>query len=96
MSKPKGFTNATGTPVADNTNILTAGRRGPAPLQDIRLIEKLAHFEHEVIPERKVHAKGWGRMNFNWGGNGIEQPFSGEAKRERPIVKILEHERAKL
>ena len=67
MSQPKRFTNAIGAPVADNTNILTAGRRGPAPLQDIRLIEKLVHFDHEVIPERRMHAKGWGRMNFNWG-----------------------------
>src|ERR1700675_2060767 len=54
------FTNATGSPVADNTNIMTAGRRGPALLQDIWLIEKLAHFDREVIPERRMHAKGWG------------------------------------
>ncbi len=54
------FTNATGSPVADNTNIMTAGRRGPALLQDIWLIEKMAHFDREVIPERRMHAKGWG------------------------------------
>jgi catalase len=48
MSKPERFTNATGAPVLDNTNILTAGRRGPALLQDIWLIEKLAHFDREV------------------------------------------------
>jgi len=60
MSKPQRFTNATGSPVPDNTNILTAGRRGPALLQDIWLIEKLAHFDREVIPERRMHAKGWG------------------------------------
>src|ERR1700732_2156719 len=57
---PEHFTNATGAPVPDNTNILTAGRRGPALLQDIWLIEKLAHFDREVIPERRMHAKGWG------------------------------------
>ena len=56
----KPFTNAAGAPVADNTNIMTAGRRGPALLQDIWLIEKLAHFDREVIPERRMHAKGWG------------------------------------
>ena len=56
----KKFTSATGAPVADNTNILTAGPRGPALLQDIWLIEKLAHFDREVIPERRMHAKGWG------------------------------------
>jgi catalase len=60
MSKPERFTNATGAPVADNTNIMTAGRRGPALLQDIWLIEKMAHFDREVIPERRMHAKGWG------------------------------------
>src|ERR1700730_2346297 len=60
LSKTKRFTNATGSPVADNTNIMTAGRRGPALLQGIWLIEKLAHFDREVIPERRMHAKGWG------------------------------------
>src|SRR6201998_893114 len=60
MSNLDRFTNATGAPVPDNTNILTAGRRGPALLQDLRLIEKLAHFDREVIPERRMHAKGWG------------------------------------
>ena len=60
MSKTKPFANATGSPVADNTNIMTAGRRGPALLQDIWLIEKMAHFDREVIPERSMHAKGWG------------------------------------
>src|SRR3546814_5906919 len=52
--------HATGTPVVDNTNIQTAGPLGPALLLDIWLIEKLAHFDREVIPERRMHAKGWG------------------------------------
>jgi hypothetical protein len=60
MSATKFFTNASGAPVADNTNIMTAGPRGTALLQDIWLIEKLAHFDREVIPERPMHAKGWG------------------------------------
>ena len=60
MSTTKRFTNATGAPVADNTNIMTAGPRGPALLQDIWLLEKMAHFDREVIPERRMHAKGWG------------------------------------
>ncbi|AUN32740.1 catalase [Niveispirillum cyanobacteriorum] len=59
MTKPT-LTHATGAPVADNLNIQTAGRRGPALLQDIWLIEKLAHFDREVIPERRMHAKGSG------------------------------------
>ena len=53
-------THATGKPVVDNVNIETAGARGPALLQDIWLIEKLAHFDREVIPERRMHAKGAG------------------------------------
>ena len=60
MSEKRRFTNATGSPVPDNTNIQTAGPRGPALLQDIWLLEKLAHFDREVIPERRMHAKGWG------------------------------------
>jgi catalase len=59
MSESK-FTNATGAPVSDNTDVITAGPRGPILLQDIWLIEKLAHFDREVIPERRMHAKGWG------------------------------------
>ncbi|KSB88481.1 catalase [Caulobacter vibrioides] len=54
------FTRANGAPVHDNVNIETAGPRGPALLQDIWLLEKLAHFDREVIPERRMHAKGSG------------------------------------
>lgn len=54
------LTHATGAPVVDNFNIQTAGPRGPALLQDIWLLEKLAHFDREVIPERRMHAKGAG------------------------------------
>ncbi|MWV11713.1 catalase [Pseudomonas sp. R-28-1W-6] len=54
------LTHATGAPVVDNLNIQTAGPRGPALLQDIWLLEKLAHFDREVIPERRMHAKGAG------------------------------------
>ena len=54
------LTHATGAPVSDNVNIQTIGPRGPALLQDIWLLEKLAHFDREVIPERRMHAKGSG------------------------------------
>jgi catalase len=54
------LTTAAGAPVADSQNILTAGSRGPALLQDVWLLEKLAHFDREVIPERRMHAKGSG------------------------------------
>lgn len=56
----KDLTTAAGAPVVDNVNIMTAGARGPALLEDVWLIEKLAHFDREVIPERRMHAKGWG------------------------------------
>ena len=54
------LTTAAGAPVGDNQNSITAGPRGPIALQDFWLIEKLAHFDREVIPERRVHAKGSG------------------------------------
>src|SRR5271154_4776292 len=54
------LTTASGAPVPDNQNTLTAGPRGPALLQDFQLIEKLQHFNRERIPERVVHAKGSG------------------------------------
>ena len=60
MTDKKHLTTASGAPVADNNNTLTAGPRGPALLQDFWLIEKLAHFDRERIPERVVHAKGSG------------------------------------
>ncbi|RKP51038.1 catalase [Trinickia fusca] len=59
MSERK-LTTAAGAPVPDNQNSLTAGPRGPIALQDVWLLEKLAHFDREVIPERRVHAKGSG------------------------------------
>ncbi len=60
MMNAKKLTTAAGAPVADNTNALTAGERGPATLQNPWLIEKLANFDREVIPERRMHAKGSG------------------------------------
>jgi len=54
------LTTASGIPVDDNQNSITAGARGPVLLQDFHLIEKLQHFNRERIPERVVHAKGSG------------------------------------
>jgi catalase len=56
----KKLTHITGAPVVDNQNVLTAGPRGPQLLQDVWFLEKLAHFDREVIPERRMHAKGSG------------------------------------
>ena len=54
------LTTSAGAPVADNQNSKTVGARGPVLLEDYQLIEKLAHQNRERIPERVVHAKGWG------------------------------------
>ncbi|MFC7703409.1 catalase [Plastorhodobacter daqingensis] len=56
----KRLTTTAGAPIADNQNSLTAGPRGPVLLEDYQLLEKLAHQNRERIPERVVHAKGWG------------------------------------
>jgi catalase len=56
----KKLTTAAGIPVPDNQTSLTAGERGPTLLQDHYLLEKLAHFNRERIPERVVHAKAAG------------------------------------
>ena len=58
-SKPT-LTTAFGRPVENNQNSLTAGPRGPMLMQDYHLIEKMAHFNRERVPERVVHAKGYG------------------------------------
>ena len=60
MSKCPIMTTSAGSPIADNQNSLTAGPRGPVLMQDWQLLEKLAHQNRERIPERVVHAKGWG------------------------------------
>lgn len=58
--KKKILTNEVGAPVDDNINSVTAGPRGPIMMEDLWLQEKLAHFDREVIPERRMHAKGSG------------------------------------
>jgi len=60
MSQKPPLSTASGIPLADNQNSLSAGPRGPLLLQDFHLIEKLQHFNRERIPERVVHAKGSG------------------------------------
>ncbi|HRZ81828.1 MAG TPA: catalase [Candidatus Hydrogenedentes bacterium] len=60
MTDKKKLTTNAGAPVPDNQNSLTAGPRGPMLLQDVWFLEKLAHFDREVIPERRMHAKGSG------------------------------------
>jgi catalase len=54
------LTTAAGAPVVDNQNSITAGARGPVLMQDVWLLEKLAQLNREIIPERRMHAKGSG------------------------------------
>jgi catalase len=58
MKPTKKLTTTAGAPVVDNQNAMTAGPRGPMLLQDVWFLVKLAHFDREVIPERRMHAKG--------------------------------------
>src|ERR1700758_1600941 len=62
MTDKPVLTTTGGAPVPDNQNSITAGPRGPLLMQDYQLIEKLAHQNRERIPERTVHAKGWGAL----------------------------------
>ena len=56
----KRLTSNNGRPIADNQNVQTAGPRGPMTIQNPWYLEKMAHFDREVIPERRMHAKGSG------------------------------------
>ncbi|WP_121611246.1 catalase KatA [Mesobacillus foraminis] len=60
----KKLTTSWGAPVGDNQNSMTAGSRGPTLIQDVHLLEKLAHFNRERVPERVVHAKGAGAHGY--------------------------------
>src|SRR5262245_58939831 len=53
------LTTQQGVPVSDDQNTLRVGERGPAALEDFHFREKLFHFDHERIPERVVHARGF-------------------------------------
>lgn len=58
------LTTAQGGPVADDQNSLKIGARGPTVLEDFHFREKIFHFDHERIPERVVHARGYGAHGF--------------------------------
>jgi catalase len=58
------LTTQQGTPVADDQNTLRQGARGPALIEDSHFREKIFHFDHERIPERVVHARGYGAHGF--------------------------------
>jgi len=58
------LTTWNGTPIADDQNSLKFGARGPTLLEDFILREKIFHFDHERIPERVVHARGFGAHGY--------------------------------
>lgn len=58
--RDRTMTTAQGGPIADDQNSLKAGPRGPSLLEDHVMREKIFHFDHERIPERVVHARGFG------------------------------------
>ena len=58
------WTTNAGTPVVDNDHSLTVGQRGPVLLEDYHLLEKLAQFDRERIPERVVHARGMSAKGY--------------------------------
>ncbi len=58
------LTTQQGIPVADDQNSLKIGRRGPTALEDFHFREKIFHFDHERIPERVVHARGYGAHGY--------------------------------
>ncbi|MBS4189400.1 catalase KatA [Bacillus sp. FJAT-49705] len=64
MTTNNKLTTNWGAPVGDNQNSMTAGSRGPTLIQDVHMLEKLAHFNRERVPERVVHAKGAGAHGY--------------------------------
>ncbi|MFN4099711.1 MAG: catalase [Pararhodobacter sp.] len=58
------MTTAHGVPISDDQNTLKMGARGPALIEDFHYREKMFHFDHERIPERIVHARGYGAHGF--------------------------------
>jgi catalase len=58
------MTTAQGGPVSDDQNTLKVGGRGPALMEDFAFREKIFHFDHERIPERVVHARGYGAHGY--------------------------------
>lgn len=83
------LTTNQGTPVGDNQNSRTAGQHGPTLLEDYHLLEKIAHFDRERIPERVVHARGAGAFGTFVTENAMKRytkaGFLSEAGKETPV-----------
>lgn len=76
------LTTNQGTPVGDNQNSRTAGQRGPTLLEDYHLLEKIAHFDRERIPERVVHARGAGAYGVFRVANNMRTHTKAACKRQ--------------
>jgi len=87
--RKKYLTTNQGVPVSNNQNLLTVGRRGPALLQDVQFIEKMASFDRERIPERVVHAKGAGAHGYFQVGKSMARytkaRFLQDPKKKTPV-----------
>jgi catalase len=89
----KHLTTGNGAPVGDNQNSMTAGLRGPTLIQDVHLLEKLAHFNRERVPERVVHAKGAGAHGYFEVTNDMSKYtkaklFNGVGKRTQMFIRF--------
>ena len=87
------LTRENGAPVGDNQNSQTAGATGPVLLQDSHLIEKLARFDRERIPERVVHARGTAAYGFFESYGAFPEltraaPFQTRGKRTKVLVRF--------
>jgi catalase len=92
-NEKKQLTTSHGAPVGDNQNSMTAGSRGPTLIQDFHLIEKLAHFNRERVPERVVHAKGAGAHGYFEVTNDLSQytkakVFNGVGKQTPVFIRF--------
>lgn len=93
VAQAKTLTRENGAPVGDNQNSQTAGPAGPILLQDSHLIEKLARFDRERIPERVVHARGTGAYGVftSYGGFSdltMAAPFAKKGKETKVFVRF--------
>lgn len=93
MTYAQQMTTNTGAPVGDNQNSKTAGEYGPVLLEDIHLIEKLAAFDRERIPERVVHARGAGAFGYfeatkDMSGFTMAAPFQQAGKKTPMAVRF--------
>ena len=85
----KTLTTDFGAPLGDNDHSLTAGDRGPVLLQDFHLLEKLAHFDRERIPERVVHAKGAGAHGYFEVTHDLVRSVLRSREDQRPLDRLV-------